>query len=78
MKKILLISLLTISIINAKISNPEYQKMLATRANILGLPKLQSTQETSQPISVLIKKEDTLNNQFIDLSQQLKNLDSSK
>ena len=75
MKKILLVSLVTVCAINAL--NPEYQKMLDTRATILGLPKTQNLPEASQPLSILVQEEETLNNQFTDLLQQLKNLDTS-
>ena len=78
MKKILLVSLVTVSTISTRTINPEYQKMLDVRANLLGLQKPQSPQDASQPLPVLVKEEETLNNQFTDLLQQLKNLDSSK
>ena len=78
MKKILLVSLVIVSAINARTINPEYQKMLDVRANLLGIQKPQSPQEASQSLPVLVQEEETLNNQFTDLLQQLKNLDSSK
>ena len=78
MKKIILVSLVTVGAINAQILNPEYQKMLDTRANILGIEKPQKPQEASQPLPVLAQTGETLNNQFTDLLQQLKNLDAPK
>lgn len=78
MKKILLISLVIVSAINARTFNAEYQKMLDVRANLLGIKKPQSPQEASRPLTVLVQEEETLNNQFTNLLQQLKSLDAAK
>ncbi len=76
MKKIFLISVAIIGTIHSQASNnPEYQKMLAVRNNILGLQK---SQESSQSLPMLIKEEKTLTTQFADLSAQLKRLNTSK
>ena len=71
MKKIILVSLVTISTLNAE-SNAEYQKMLDVRANILGLPD-----RVAPALLVLIEEEETLNAQLVDLLQQLKTLDTT-
>ncbi len=77
MKKILVLSFATLHLLTAQTNNPEYQKMLATRADILGIQKTQSPQETSGSLPALTQEEETVNNQFTDLLQQLNNLDTT-
>jgi|GEM_PF-3807932 len=76
MKKIFLISVAIIGTLPSQASNnPEYQKMLAVRNNILGLQK---SQESSQSLAMLIKEEKTLTSEFANLSVQVKRLKTSK
>ena len=70
MKKNFLI-LLKISTSTSNACNPEYKEMLATRARILELKKIQ---EISQSLNLLIKEEESLNDQLADLLEQLTNL----
>ncbi len=74
--KIFLLAFLAISSSLNASTNPEYQQMLDARAAILGLPKSKNLPEVSQSLPKLIQEEEALNNQFTDLLQQLKNLET--
>jgi hypothetical protein len=77
MEKILLILLVTGSFTSAQTSNPEYLKMLDTRATILGIPKTPQPEEAPSALLVLSTEEQTLNSQLTNLLEQLKNLDTT-